>query len=151
MALLGLGHSADFTGAATAPEHVELTLIDSCCSVLAGMIDAQHSCDLFARLGIARQPVWVFHSHAVSRQISACRRGARRRQKTAQQTPTITREANRFHPASEIPHSDHAGSSQRTGIWPRMRAFNASTVSAAVAAPVQALGPANQCRSTPTW
>src|SRR6516164_7729939 len=150
MALLGLGHPADFPGGATASEYIELALVDPCRPVLAGMIDAQHARDLLRRGAVSGQAPRALVAHAIPRRIPVRRRGRRSRQKTARQLLAITREATRFQPASEMPHSDHAGSSQRTGICPRMRAFNVSTVSAAVAAPVQALGPANQCFSTPT-
>src|SRR5437660_4707512 len=143
MAFFGLCHPADLAGAAAASEHIELTFIDPRRPVLAGVVDPQHARDLLGRLAVAGQAVRAL-AHAIPRRIAPRREGRRSREKAARQIPPIIKEASRFHPASEMPHSDHAGPSQRTGIWPRMRASNASTVSAAVAARVQALGPANQ-------
>ena len=144
MAFLGLCHPADLAGAAAASEHVELTFINPRRAVLAGVVDPQHARDLLGWIAISGQALWVRFAHAIPRRIPPRREGRRSREKAARQLPPITKEASRFHPASEMPQIDQAGSSQRTGIWPRMRAFSASTVSAAVAAPVQALGPANQ-------
>src|SRR5271165_259323 len=116
MAFLGLGHPADLSGGATASKHIELTLVDPCRPVLAGMIDAQHARYLLGRATVSGQATRGVLAHAIPRRIPDRCRGRRSREKTARQLPAITREANRFQPASEMPHSDHAGSSQRTGI-----------------------------------
>src|ERR1700746_150109 len=92
MTLLGLGHPADFSGRTTTPEHIELTLVDPCRPVLAGMIDTQHARDLIGRAAVSRQAVWTRLAHAISRLIPARRRGRRSRQKTARQLLTMTRE-----------------------------------------------------------
>src|SRR5262249_14096544 len=146
----GLGHLADHSRAAARPEHVQLTFIDPRRPVLAGVIDPQYAGDFLDGLAVAGQPMAEGLTHVVPRWTPVRCSGPRNCRKARRQHPVMTREATRFQPASEIPHSDHATSSQRTGCWPRICAFNASTVSAAVAAPLQALGPANQCRSTPT-
>ncbi len=73
-------------------------------------------------------------AHAVPRRNPGPPQGLRDCRNAARQQPVMTRDASRFQPASDTPHSDHAGSSHRTGCWRRSCAFNASTVSAAVAA-----------------
>src|SRR5215831_13947753 len=144
VALLGLRHAADLVGATAPPEHVELALIDARRPVFAGVVDAQHPRDLLGRVAVSGKALRPAFAHAMPRRIPAPRCGRRNRLKAARQPAVIASEARRFQPASETPHSDHAGSSQLTGIRPRIRAFKASTVSAAVALPVQASGPANQ-------
>ena len=62
----------------------------------------------------------------------------------------MTSEASRFQPASDTPNSDHCTRSHSTGAVPRICRFISSSVRALLLA-VQALGPANQCCSTPTW
>src|SRR5215472_11869490 len=144
VALLGLRHAADLVGVTAPPEHIELALIYARRPVFAGVVDAQHPRDLLGRIAISGKALRPPFAHAIPRRIPASRGGRRNRLKAARQPAAIASEARRFQPASEMPHSDHAGSSQLTGIRPRMRAFKASTVSAAVALPVQASGPANQ-------
>ena len=116
MAFLGLRHPADFSSGGTAPENIELTLVDPCRPVLASMIDAQHTRDFLRRRAVSGQAARAPVAHAIPRRIRVRGRGRRSRLKTARQLLPITSEASRFQPASEIPHSDHAGSSQRTGI-----------------------------------
>src|SRR5438552_16123826 len=117
MAFLGLCHPPDLAGGRAAPEYVELTLIDPCRPVFAGMVDPQHTRDLLGRIAFAGQAMRARFAHAIPWRIPPRRGNRRSCEKAARQPPPITTEAIRFHPASEMPHSDQAGSSQRVGIW----------------------------------
>src|SRR5260370_76144 len=80
-----------------------------------------------------------------------CEAGRRQRRKTSPQSAVMPSEAKRFHPAIDTPNSDHCTRSHSTAAVPRICRFMSSSVIAPVALAVQALGPANQCCSTPTW
>src|SRR5579872_211587 len=108
-------------------EDAKLALIDPLRAIFAGLIDADYLPEPFPGARIAGKP------------------HARRREKAA---PARSKDASTFHPASEMPKSAHCGSSHRTlrlaRIWAR-----SSAIEAAVPLAVQALGPGNQCCSTP--
>src|SRR5690348_6095945 len=142
MALLLLGHAADDGRCGRPAEHGELPLIDAGSAVFAGVIDADHACDILRARGIAGQGMH-FLAHAVLR-LSAGERSANR------QNTTSASDASRFHPASDTPSSAHCGSSQRTGCCAMSCLRKSSMLPPLAPAPVQAVGPANQCCSTPT-
>src|SRR6185437_2013551 len=141
MALLLLGHAADDRCRGGAAEHRELAVIDALRAIFAGVIDADHAGQLFPARGIARQTMWT--AHAASR--CAAPRLSAPTQKTVR-----TMDASRFQPASVTPNSDHCGSSQLTGGRAISRALKSARSPPAETPPVHAVGPTNQCCSTPT-
>jgi len=153
MAGLLLGHMADLVSAATMADHRELAVIDSHSAVLAGMIDPDHPLDLGFGDWIAGQVRRPFRGHATPRGIPRAvrlRRQASRACRSApMQHPAITSEASKFQPAIDTPNSVQAGRSHSTGAVPRICCFICSRVIAPPGGAVQAVGPANQCCSTP--
>ncbi len=115
MALLGLGHRPNRPRRMAASEHIQLPFINAGRAILAGMIDAQHARELLIGGTVARQAMSRSFAHAVPQRNPARSRSLRDCRKAARQQPIMIKDASRFQPASEMPHSDHAGSSQRTG------------------------------------
>ena len=151
VSLLGFGHFADRSRGAAAAEHIQLALINPRRAELARVIDPQYAGYLHGERRVAGQPVRSGSVQTTLRRILDRREDPRDCVNAHKQQPVMTREPRRFHPARETPHKVQAGSSHRTGCCRRSCAFNCSTVSAAPVGAVHAVGPANQCCSTPTW
>src|SRR6185437_16582075 len=136
MALLLLGHVADFlrSAVAAAAEHGKLAVIDALGAVFAGMIDANDARDFTFGAGVARKPL---HDASPRRAIAKL--------KTAS-----TIEAMKLRPASEMPKIDHCTTSHCTGWRASSILRSWSGEEAWPMPPVQAVGPAIQCCSTAT-
>src|SRR5262249_4835200 len=143
VAILLRGHLADRDRAAAARQYRELALVDARRAVFARLIDADHPCPVTRWRAITRQIGRPCGRHA--------KRIRRERRAVSMQTAASTAEAIMFQPAIDTPNSDHCPSSHITACLPSSCARSASTLVAAAPPAVQALGPANQCCSTPTW
>src|SRR5262249_53228941 len=149
-----IGHVTDLVAGAAAPHDRELSLINPHRAVLTGLVDANHALDLVRRQRIAGQIGRPLRCHAAAPGISPAGRRhtmPRAYSHATTQQPSMITDASRLKPASDTPNRVQAGRSHSTGAVPRICCFICSKVIAPPAAAVQAVGPANQFCSTPTW
>src|SRR5437773_1260630 len=106
--MLGLlrRHVPDRVAGRGMAEHGKLSGIDPHSAVLAGVIDADHACDLvFLRVIAGKLRRWFDRvAHAAVRIVFKAPRPA---------TPSATSEKMKLYPASDRPNNDHAMESQR--------------------------------------